>query len=154
MALRTIGGGGRKGTKRLSIAVSGARRKECALRLSELGLGWDRMKEKYPGYSGGLRQALTLLLAVLAKPSVLLLDEHTAPWTPRTGEGDALRNISPPLRTHRDDVPTTWAAPRLREQDVHDGPGRVHHGRRGEERAASPWTAWSPAYGALRKTIP
>jgi putative ABC transport system ATP-binding protein len=77
----------RKGTKRLSIAVTGARRKEFRDRLAELGLGLeDRMKENVSRLSGGQRQALTLLMAVLAKPSVLLLDEHTAALDPANAE--------------------------------------------------------------------
>ena len=42
----------------------------------------DRMKEKVRLLSGGQRQALTLFMAVIAKPKLLLLDEHTAALDP------------------------------------------------------------------------
>ena len=49
----------------------------------ELGLE-DRMTAKVGLLSGGQRQALTLLMATLKKPDLLLLDEHTAALDPRT----------------------------------------------------------------------
>lgn len=53
--------------------------------LSTLGLGLeDRMTTKVGLLSGGQRQALTLLMATLKKPKVLLLDEHTAALDPKT----------------------------------------------------------------------
>ena len=51
------------------------------LALLELGLE-DRMKEKVGRLSGGQRQALTLLMATIVKPKLLLLDEHTAALDP------------------------------------------------------------------------
>lgn len=53
------------------------------LALLELGLE-DRMNAKVGLLSGGQRQALTLLMATLQKPKVLLLDEHTAALDPKT----------------------------------------------------------------------
>ncbi len=54
-------------------------------RLSSLGLGLeDRMTSKVGLLSGGQRQALTLLMATLKKPRLLLLDEHTAALDPKT----------------------------------------------------------------------
>ncbi len=51
--------------------------------LSRLDLGLeDRMKDKVGLLSGGQRQALTLLMATLVMPKVLLLDEHTAALDP------------------------------------------------------------------------
>lgn len=41
----------------------------------------DRMKQPVGLLSGGQRQALTLLMATLVTPKLLLLDEHTPPWT-------------------------------------------------------------------------
>lgn len=77
----------RKGRKRLSIALNPSRKKEFRDRLAELGLGLEnRMKENVSRLSGGQRQALTLLMAVLARPSVLLLDEHTAALDPANAE--------------------------------------------------------------------
>lgn len=43
-------------------------------------------KEKTSGQSGGQRQALTLLMATLKKPKLLLLDEHTAALDPKTAK--------------------------------------------------------------------
>lgn len=51
------------------------------LALLELGLE-DRVKEKVGRLSGGQRQALTLLMATIVKPKLLLLDEHTAALDP------------------------------------------------------------------------
>ena len=54
-------------------------------KLSELNMGLeDRMKQPVGLLSGGQRQALTLLMAALQKPKLLLLDEHTAALDPRT----------------------------------------------------------------------
>ena len=54
-------------------------------RLSILDLGLeDRMTTKVGLLSGGQRQALTLLMATLVKPKLLLLDEHTAALDPKT----------------------------------------------------------------------
>ncbi len=53
--------------------------------LKELDLGLeDRMTSKVGLLSGGQRQALTLLMATLQRPKVLLLDEHTAALDPKT----------------------------------------------------------------------
>ena len=53
--------------------------------LATLGLGLeDRMTSKVGLLSGGQRQALTLLMATLKKPKLLLLDEHTAALVPKT----------------------------------------------------------------------
>lgn len=54
-----------------------------ALKMLDLGLE-DRMSSKVGLLSGGQRQALTLLMATLQKPKVLLLDEHTAALDPKT----------------------------------------------------------------------
>ncbi|MBQ8849163.1 MAG: ABC transporter ATP-binding protein [Clostridia bacterium] len=53
------------------------------LKILELGLE-DRMTAKVGLLSGGQRQALTLLMATLEKPKILLLDEHTAALDPKT----------------------------------------------------------------------
>lgn len=53
--------------------------------LKELGLHLEnRLKVDTQFLSGGQRQALTLLMASLEKPKVLLLDEHTAALDPKT----------------------------------------------------------------------
>ena len=56
-------------------------------KLSMLGLGLeDRMNQPVGLLSGGQRQALTLLMATLVTPKILLLDEHTAALDPGTAE--------------------------------------------------------------------
>ena len=56
-------------------------------KLSMLGLGLeDRMNQSVGLLSGGQRQALTLLMATLVTPKILLLDEHTAALDPGTAE--------------------------------------------------------------------
>ena len=58
---------------------------EYQKRLHALDLGLeDRMTAKVGLLSGGQRQALTLLMAALQQPKLLLLDEHTAALDPRT----------------------------------------------------------------------
>ena len=60
-------------------------REEYREKLSKLGLGLeDRMTVKVGLLSGGQRQALTLLMASLQEPKLLLLDEHTAALDPKT----------------------------------------------------------------------
>ena len=55
--------------------------------LSQLGLGLeDKMDVKVGALSGGQRQAVTLLMASLRKPKLLLLDEHTAALDPKTAK--------------------------------------------------------------------
>ena len=67
--------------------VSAAERREFQDRLSQLGLGLeDRMDSPVGLLSGGQRQALTLLMATLVTPKLLLLDEHTAALDPATAE--------------------------------------------------------------------
>ena len=53
------------------------------LKILDLGLE-DRLTSKVGLLSGGQRQALTLLMAALRKPDLLLLDEHTAALDPKT----------------------------------------------------------------------
>ena len=76
----------RRGQRRgLRWGISKAERDEYRARLSELHLGLeDRMTAKAGLLSGGQRQALTLLMATLKQPRVLLLDEHTAALDPQT----------------------------------------------------------------------
>ena len=65
--------------------ISRADRQLFAEKLSALGLGLEkRMTDKVGLLSGGQRQALTLLMASLQKPKLLLLDEHTAALDPAT----------------------------------------------------------------------
>ena len=74
------------GTSPFSM-ISRADRREFRDRLSMLGLGLeDRMDHPVGLLSGGQRQALTLLMATLVTPKLLLLDEHTAALDPATAE--------------------------------------------------------------------
>ena len=78
----------RRGKKRtLRWGVTQAERKLFRDQLATLGLGLeDRMTAKVGLLSGGQRQALTLLMAALQTPKLLLLDEHTAALDPATAE--------------------------------------------------------------------
>lgn len=76
----------RRGQRRgLGWAITRQEREEYRELLRGLGLGLeDRMTSKVGLLSGGQRQALTLLMATLKKPKLLLLDEHTAALDPKT----------------------------------------------------------------------
>ena len=74
------------GTNPFSV-ISTADRAEFRQRLSQLGLGLeDRMGSPVGLLSGGQRQALTLLMATMVTPKLLLLDEHTAALDPATAD--------------------------------------------------------------------
>ena len=76
----------RRGEKRtLRWGIRKSEREQFKELLRPLGLGLeDRLTAKVGLLSGGQRQALTLLMASLKKPKVLLLDEHTAALDPKT----------------------------------------------------------------------
>ncbi len=76
----------RRGEKRtLRRGITAAERAVYREKLAALGLGLEtRMTSKVGLLSGGQRQALTLLMASLKKPRLLLLDEHTAALDPKT----------------------------------------------------------------------
>ena len=76
----------RRGRKRgLSWGITKAERDTYREMLKTLDLGLeDRLTSKVGLLSGGQRQALTLLMATLIKPKLLLLDEHTAALDPKT----------------------------------------------------------------------
>ncbi len=76
----------RRGQKRtLRPGITKAEREEYREMLKILDLGLeDRLTSKVGLLSGGQRQALTLLMATLKKPKLLLLDEHTAALDPKT----------------------------------------------------------------------
>ena len=78
----------RRGLRRtLRPGIRKSEREEYRQRLQELGLGLDtRLSAKVGTLSGGQRQALTLLMATLRKPKLLLLDEHTAALDPATAD--------------------------------------------------------------------
>lgn len=76
----------RRGQKRsLKWGISNGEREIYRELLKTLGLGLEsRMSTKVGLLSGGQRQALTLLMATMQKPKLLLLDEHTAALDPKT----------------------------------------------------------------------
>jgi len=78
----------RRGQRRtLRVGITAKEREAYRERLQILGLGLeDRLTHKVGLLSGGQRQALTLLMATLEKPKLLLLDEHTAALDPKTAE--------------------------------------------------------------------
>ena len=71
----------------LALGVNFKARKLFKEELAQLNLGLEnRMASKVGLLSGGQRQALTLLMATITKPRVLLLDEHTAALDPGAAE--------------------------------------------------------------------
>ena len=76
----------RRGQRRgLRWGITKAEREDYIQRLKILDLGLeDRLTSKVGLLSGGQRQALTLLMATLIRPQLLLLDEHTAALDPKT----------------------------------------------------------------------
>lgn len=78
----------RRGKRRgLRWGITNAERSLYREKLALLDLGLEkRMSAKVGLLSGGQRQALTLLMATLQKPKLLLLDEHTAALDPKTAQ--------------------------------------------------------------------
>lgn len=78
----------RRGKRRtLRLGITAKERAEYKELLKILGLGLEnRLTAKVGLLSGGQRQALTLLMATLMSPKVLLLDEHTAALDPKTAK--------------------------------------------------------------------
>ncbi|NLM72571.1 MAG: ABC transporter ATP-binding protein [Clostridiaceae bacterium] len=78
----------RRGQKRtLKWGITNKERALYRELLGPLGLGLEnRLSEKVGRLSGGQRQALTLLMATLKRPKLLLLDEHTAALDPKTAQ--------------------------------------------------------------------
>ena len=76
----------RRGKRRgLGWGITKSEKEEYKKLLTRLDLGLeDRLSSKVGLLSGGQRQALTLLMATLKKPELLLLDEHTAALDPKT----------------------------------------------------------------------
>ena len=76
----------KRGQRRgLSRGVKPADREIFRERLRVLGLGLeDRLQDRAGLLSGGQRQALTMVMATLVRPELLLLDEHTAALDPKT----------------------------------------------------------------------
>lgn len=100
----------RRGKRRgLGRGVRAKDRLQFKESLSQLGLGLEsRLLDKVGLLSGGQRQALTMLMATLVRPEVLLLDEHIAALDPKTASqilqltGDIVReqNLTTLMITH------------------------------------------------------
>ncbi len=108
----------RRGKRRtLRPGITKAERDEYRdlLRLLDLGLE-DRLTSKVGLLSGGQRQALTLLMASLVKPKLLLLDEHTAALDPKTAAKvlDATEKI-----VQRDHLTTLMITHNMRDAIAH-----------------------------------
>ena len=85
--------------------------------LATLGLGLeDRLTSKVGLLSGGQRQALTLLMATLKKPKLLLLDEHTAALDPKTA-AKVLETTD--LIVNRDRLTTLMITHNMKDAIVH-----------------------------------
>ena len=78
----------RRGAVRLlRPAVTSDRRRVIREQVAKLGMGLEeRLDAPMGALSGGQRQALTVLMATMLRPSLLLLDEHTAALDPRSAE--------------------------------------------------------------------
>jgi len=77
----------RKGYRGLKISLNKKLREQFRQELAALGMGLEnRLSDNVELLSGGQRQALTLLMTVMSRPSLLLLDEHTAALDPRNAE--------------------------------------------------------------------
>ncbi|MBO7136141.1 MAG: ATP-binding cassette domain-containing protein, partial [Spirochaetaceae bacterium] len=76
-----------KGWKGLKISLNKKKQAFFREELKKLNMGLeDRLNDNVDQFSGGQRQALTLLMAVLSKPQILLLDEHTAALDPTNAD--------------------------------------------------------------------
>ena len=108
----------RRGKSRtLRSGITKAEREEYKEMLKILDLGLeDRMTSKVGLLSGGQRQALTLLMATLQKPQLLLLDEHTAALDPKTAAKvlDATERI-----VNRDNLTTLMITHNMRDAIAH-----------------------------------
>ncbi len=83
----------KKGGKGLKISLNNKMREYFKSRLEILGMGLEnRLHDNVDQFSGGQRQALTLLMAVMSKPDLLLLDEHTAALDP--ANADIVMNLT------------------------------------------------------------
>ncbi len=77
----------KKGWKGLKISLNGKMREYFKNQLKVLDMGLEnRLNDNVNQFSGGQRQALTLLMAVMSKPDLLLLDEHTAALDPTNAD--------------------------------------------------------------------
>lgn len=77
----------KKGWKGLRVSLNAKMRDEFRAQLAILNMGLEnRLSDNVEQFSGGQRQALTLLMAVMSRPQILLLDEHTAALDPQNAD--------------------------------------------------------------------
>ncbi|GMO28317.1 MAG: ATP-binding cassette domain-containing protein [Termitinemataceae bacterium] len=77
----------KKGMRALKFSLNTRKRALLREKIKQLGLGLEgRLRDNVGMFSGGQRQALTLLMTVLSNPEILLLDEHTAALDPINAE--------------------------------------------------------------------
>ena len=129
----------RRGKPRtLKVGITAKEREEYKEMLKILDLGLEeRLTSKVGLLSGGQRQALTLLMATLVKPKLLLLDEHTAALDPKTAAKvlDATQKI-----VERDNLTTLMITHNMRDAIAYGNrlimmhEGRIVVDVRGEEK--------------------
>ncbi len=105
-------------TRSFRISIKSKDRDRFRTSLEVLGLGLEnRMKDRVSLLSGGQRQSLTLVMATLNNPSLLLLDEHTAALDPRAAE----LVINATLKTVSDRKVTTLMITHNMDQAIRHG---------------------------------
>ena len=104
-------------TRTLRWGITKKEREEYVELLKPLDLGLEtRLRAKVGLLSGGQRQALTLLMATLKKPKLLLLDEHTAALDPKTA-AKVLENTE--MIVNRDHLTTLMVTHNMKDAIVH-----------------------------------
>ncbi|MCD7867120.1 MAG: ATP-binding cassette domain-containing protein [Clostridiales bacterium] len=129
----------RRGEKRLlRSGLTKEEREEYRELLKSLDLGLEnRLTSKVGLLSGGQRQALTLLMATLKKPKLLLLDEHTAALDPKTAA--KVLDLTDEI-VHRDHLTTMMITHNMKDAIAHGNrlimmnEGRIILDIRGEEK--------------------
>lgn len=125
-------------TRGLRPGITAKERDEYREKLKILDLGLEeRLTAKVGLLSGGQRQALTLLMATLKKPKLLLLDEHTAALDPKTAAKvlEATDRI-----VEKDDLTTLMITHNMKDAIAHGNrlimmhEGRIIYDVRGEEK--------------------
>lgn len=103
----------------LGWGVPSRLKREIKERLTELDMGLEtRMNAQVMKLSGGQRQAMTLLMATVAKPRLLLLDEHTAALDPKvaakimelTGRTVEENRLTTLMVTHNMEIALQWGS--------------------------------------------
>ena len=131
----------RRGQRRgLGWGITRAEREEYRRLLERLDLGLeDRLTSKVGLLSGGQRQALTLLMASMKKPKLLLLDEHTAALDPKTAAKVLALSDQIVEENH---LTTMMVTHNMKDAIAHGNrlimmyEGRIIYDVRGEEKAA------------------